>query len=819
MTNIYYSFLIVLSLIVIASCSSSNAPTESTPVYQLTVSAEPAEGGTVSPSSGEHERGEKVEIIASPHEEWLFDSWQGDHTGNVNPDTVTMNSDKEITALFVLKDYSLSIEISGEGTVEERVVQGNGTGNEHVTIIELTARPAEGWRFSHWEGDIEGNENPVTIELDSEKSVIAVFERRDYPLTIYIEGEGAVAEEILHAMATDYPYETVVQLTANPAEGWVFSHWEGDLTGSENPAQIEITDEKEVTAVFVQNFFELVIEITGEGSVSESLLSGTEIEDGYLSESEVELTAEPEEGWEFIQWEGDLTGDENPATITIDEDKSVTAVFEIISVTLTVDVSGEGHVTLNPDKEDYDYNEEVELTAEPDEGWVFSHWEGDLSGEENPETVLLEGSKAITAIFEPVPVTDEINLVDLSPYGFTVAWDVNDHGHIVGSNQYWNSDTETMIDMGGIFARSMNNNGQVVGNFSQEAVIWEQNSGITRLGTLDGEWSHANDVNNQGQVAGEIWYQEFIMEDCFYLDEEEEDLYCEDIYDYGSSAFFWDSATGMISLDVNGSANRIGEYSAANGINDAGRVVGLDYNFPNNSFIWDELNGIRGLEISGAIAINNQGQILGSSAVLHYSGNSLQMSQQSSVSTDHLNKMDKLLILTQTRGMYDFGHVAEMVRNSTFSSEAFPWENSRSSRLRSSQITGTRLDWDRDTEIEIRELAGFVSYSSEAFITNSQGHVTNLGSLGGTWTSPWDINDHGQVVGYADIGNGEHRAFFWDEAVGMIELPTLGGNSLARAVNNNGQIVGYSYDSNGQFHPVMWEMPGDTHNVAVIRKY
>ncbi|MDZ7808783.1 MAG: hypothetical protein U5K71_16985 [Gracilimonas sp.] len=32
--------------------------------------------------------------------------------------------------------------------------------------------------FSHWEGNIEGSENPVTIEVDGEKTVTAVFERR-----------------------------------------------------------------------------------------------------------------------------------------------------------------------------------------------------------------------------------------------------------------------------------------------------------------------------------------------------------------------------------------------------------------------------------------------------------------------------------------------------------------------------------------------------------------------------------------------------------------------------------------------------------------
>jgi probable HAF family extracellular repeat protein len=68
------------------------------------------------------------------------------------------------------------------------------------------------------------------------------------------------------------------------------------------------------------------------------------------------------------------------------------------------------------------------------------------------------------------------------------------------------------------------------------------------------------------------------------------------------------------------------------------------------------------------------------------------------------------------------------------------------------------------------------------------------------------VNDLGQVIGYSSIGNSESRAFFWDEENGMIELPTLGGNSLARAINNESEIVGYSYDESGNFFPVKWKV-------------
>jgi len=170
MKNISYSLIISLSLLIIVSCS-----TESTPVYQLTTSSSPTDAGIVNPPVAEYEEGEEVQVTASPNEHWIFDSWLGGHTGNTNPATVTMNRDKDITALFIKREYPLTVETKGEGTVSERVVQAKTTDYPHGTTVELTANPADGWEFVEWQGDLTGNENPLTIQIENETSVTALF--------------------------------------------------------------------------------------------------------------------------------------------------------------------------------------------------------------------------------------------------------------------------------------------------------------------------------------------------------------------------------------------------------------------------------------------------------------------------------------------------------------------------------------------------------------------------------------------------------------------------------------------------------------------
>ncbi|MDZ7808782.1 MAG: hypothetical protein U5K71_16980 [Gracilimonas sp.] len=46
-----------------------------------------------------------------------------DHTGTSNPANVTMNSDKDVTALFTKRDYPLTVNVDGGGSVQEEVVQ------------------------------------------------------------------------------------------------------------------------------------------------------------------------------------------------------------------------------------------------------------------------------------------------------------------------------------------------------------------------------------------------------------------------------------------------------------------------------------------------------------------------------------------------------------------------------------------------------------------------------------------------------------------------------------------------------------------------
>lgn len=80
----------------------------------------------------------------------------------------------------------------------------------------------------------------------------------------------------------------------------------------------------------------------------------------------------------------------------------------------------------------------------------------------------------------------------------------------------------------------------------------------------------------------------------------------------------------------------------------------------------------------------------------------------------------------------------------------------------------------------------------------------DVGSLGGSVTFAWDLNDAGQIVGEGRTVAGARRAFLW-EAGETHELATLGGGEAsAVSLNDVGQAAGCGTTSDGDPHAVLW---------------
>jgi len=68
--------------------------------YSLTATANPANGGTISPASGTYLAGSQIQVTATPNANYTFATWSGDATGTNPTITITMDADKTLTANF-----------------------------------------------------------------------------------------------------------------------------------------------------------------------------------------------------------------------------------------------------------------------------------------------------------------------------------------------------------------------------------------------------------------------------------------------------------------------------------------------------------------------------------------------------------------------------------------------------------------------------------------------------------------------------------------------------------------------------------------------
>ena len=224
----------------------------------------------------------------------------------------------------VYYNIATSVKPVGSGRI---VVSPSSESVLDGTSVTFQAKTNGDYIFTGWSGSLSGTDNPSTVVASSDLNVVANFQLREYPLSLSVEGEGSIQERVV-STKTDYPSGTVVELTAKAAEHWIFDHWEGDLTGKENPVQITISAAKTVKAVFVKKMYDLTVTVEGEGAVQEKVL---ETKGTYQEGMTVELAATPATGWSFDHWEGDLSGKENPLQITVSSGIIVTALVGTVS--------------------------------------------------------------------------------------------------------------------------------------------------------------------------------------------------------------------------------------------------------------------------------------------------------------------------------------------------------------------------------------------------------------------------------------------------------------------------------------------------------
>jgi len=245
------------------------------PVYNLlTVNKTGTGSGTVASVSGincgsdcseSYSDGESVVLTAVADADSTFTGWSGDCSGT-GACTVTMSTDRNVTANFAAITYTLTAATTGTGT---GTVTSNPTGitcgadcNESYTdgqTVTLTATPNSGSTFTGWSGDCSGT-GACTVTMSTDRNVTASFTLASIVTQTLKVGKTGTGQGVVISSdgdincgtlcRADYPANTTVTLTATPAPGSSFLMWRNSCVGTNPTTTVKMSTGRYCVALF-----------------------------------------------------------------------------------------------------------------------------------------------------------------------------------------------------------------------------------------------------------------------------------------------------------------------------------------------------------------------------------------------------------------------------------------------------------------------------------------------------------------------------------------------------------------------------------------
>ena len=204
--------------------------------------------------------------------------------------------------------------------------------------VTFSATPQTGYTFVNWT-DSSTNQtysnNPLTINIDGNTTLIANFERNKYTLTVNIVGQGEVSQNLgsnkVNSKTVEYSQGDRVTLETVPSDGWTFSRWQGDASGYGDSVKILMDGSKTVTATFDYDVIDKVIgawDINGESSSADKIFlksqSGKNVVCGFYA-----LIFNPDYSFTLYYSLGTISGEffiQDPTSISLINYGSITNI-------------------------------------------------------------------------------------------------------------------------------------------------------------------------------------------------------------------------------------------------------------------------------------------------------------------------------------------------------------------------------------------------------------------------------------------------------------------------------------------------------------
>lgn len=275
---------------------------------------------TLNPSGGVYRAGTVVTVTASPDFGYAFGYWTGDLTGSVSPTTLTMDTNKSVTAHFVvssadvapwLETFTLSDGVNSHGAPTSwRATRASGQFQVGGNRFMINGASGEGV-LETAPIHIPGGSVNASVEVQGAGGL----DSGDYVRFYKIVDGGAkvlIGQQIGNVTGTN------TMLGPNIVGTTLKLRIEASVSASD---EFYFIDNLKVEYEAPQPAFTLTTSAT-HGAISLNPPGGL-----YTTGTVVTVTAIPNSGYAFANWSGDLAGSTNPATLLMNGNKNVVANF------------------------------------------------------------------------------------------------------------------------------------------------------------------------------------------------------------------------------------------------------------------------------------------------------------------------------------------------------------------------------------------------------------------------------------------------------------------------------------------------------------
>ena len=297
--------------------------TAQTQQYNITVSANPTNGGTVT-GGGSYNQGASCTVSATANSGYTFNNWT--ENGNVVSSqanyTFTVNGNRTLVANFTAQPQNYTISVSAN-PAEGGTVTGGGSYQQGQTCT-VHATPATGYNFVRWtENGSSVSTNPnYSFTVTGNRTLVAQFEGQSY----YIATNSNPSNGGTTSGNGLYTHGQQCTVTATPAEGYAFENWTegGSQVSTDASYTFTVTSGHNFVANFTVQTFEIVTNI--------NLAEGGTVTGGgtYQYGDQVTVNVVTVEDYAFRNWteNGEVVSEEKTYTFTATANRNLTANLE-----------------------------------------------------------------------------------------------------------------------------------------------------------------------------------------------------------------------------------------------------------------------------------------------------------------------------------------------------------------------------------------------------------------------------------------------------------------------------------------------------------